>query len=69
MPLNLYNNSNNILYSPQREIKAVIQSYALTHNEELNCTHLNNSVMKRRHVHTLGHSPPVFQSTYAKVLI
>ena len=42
MPLNLYNNSNNILYSPQWEIKAVIQSYALTHNEELNCTHLNN---------------------------
>ena len=32
---------NNILYSSQREIKAVVRSYTLTHNEELNCTYLN----------------------------
>ena len=33
-----YNNNNDsILCSSQQEIKAVIQSYTLTHNEELNC--------------------------------
>ena len=37
------NNNNNILYSSQRKIKAVVQSYTLTYNEELNCTYLNNS--------------------------
>ena len=26
---------------PRREIKAVVRSYTLTHNEELNCTYLN----------------------------
>ena len=26
--------NNNILYSSQREIKAVVRSYTLTHNEE-----------------------------------
>ena len=31
-------NDNNILYSPQREIKAVVRSYTSTHNEELNST-------------------------------
>ena len=35
--------NNNILYSAQREIKAVVRSYTLTHNEEWNCTYLNNS--------------------------
>ena len=33
-------NNNNILYSFQREIKAVVRSYTWTHNEELNCTYL-----------------------------
>ena len=29
------------IYSSQREIKAVVRSYTLTHNEELNCIYLN----------------------------
>ena len=33
----------NVHYYYQWEIKAVIQSYTLTHNKELNCTYLNNS--------------------------
>ena len=36
-------NNNNIFYSSQREIKAVVRSYTLTHIEELNCTRLTNS--------------------------
>ena len=36
-------NKNNIFYSSQREIKAVVRSYTLTHIEELNCTRLTNS--------------------------
>ena len=40
-------NNSNILYSSQRESKAVLRSYTLTYNEELNCTYLNmcNSVL------------------------
>ena len=34
---------NNVLYSSQREIKAVLRSDTLTHNEKMNCTYLNNS--------------------------
>ena len=60
---------NNILYSSQREIKVVLRSYTLMHNEELNCTYLNNSVMKHTYLHTLSHTPPISQSTYAKALI
>ena len=37
------NNNNNILYSSQWEIKAVVQSYTLTCNKHLYCTYLNNS--------------------------
>ena len=57
---NKHNNSN-ILYSSQQEIKAVVRSYTLTHNEELNGTYLNNSKLWNTHVPT--------QSTYAKALI
>ena len=39
----LSTNNNNILYSSQREIKAVVRSYTLTHKEELNYTYLNKS--------------------------
>ena len=37
------NNNNNILYSSQREIKAVVRSHTLVHSEEWNCIYLNNS--------------------------
>ena len=46
-------NNNSTLYSSQREIKTVVWSYSLTHNEELNRTFLNNSVMKRTPSYTL----------------
>ena len=42
-PIEHLKKNNNILYSSQREIKAVVRSYTLTYNEELNCTYLNNS--------------------------
>ena len=51
-------NNNNILYSSQREIKAVVRSYTLTHNQKLNCTYLDNSVIK----HTILRT--VFQCVY-----
>ena len=40
-------------YSAQRKIKAVLGSYTLTHNEELNCTYLNNSKSWNTHTYTL----------------
>jgi len=46
-PNNWFNNNNsNVPYSSQREVKAVVRSYTLTHSEKMNCTYLSNSVMK-----------------------
>ena len=39
-------NSNNI-YSSQREIKAVVRSYTVTHNEKLNCIYLTIQTHKK----------------------
>ena len=58
----LFFNNSNILYSSQREIKAVVRAYTLTHNENLNCTFLDNSKSSEMHMyallntHTLTHS-------------
>jgi len=53
MLLAFKDNSNDILYSSQQEIKAVVRSYTLMHNEELNSTYLNTKVTKHTHVDTL----------------
>ena len=45
-------NNNNLLDSSQQEIKAVVQFYTLTHNEELNCTYCNYSKSWNTHTHT-----------------
>ena len=47
-----------ILYSSQWEIKAVIRSHTLKHNQKLNCTqHLNNSKSKtHKHASTHAHA-------------
>ena len=55
MLLAFKDNSNDILYSSQQEIKAVVRSYTLMHNEELNSTYLNTKVTKHTHVDTLVH--------------
>ena len=47
--------NNNILYSSQREIKAVVRS----HNEEH-----SNSKSWNTHIHTLRHTLPFSQSAY-----
>ena len=52
------NTSNNILYLSQRENKAVVRSYTLTHNEEWNCTHTHTLSDIRPlplNLHTLKH--------------
>ena len=48
-----HSNNNNMLCSSQREIKAVVRAYTLTHNEELNCTFLNNWKSWNTHTYTL----------------
>ena len=53
------NNNNNILYSSQREIKAVVRSCTLTHNEELNFTYLNNSKSWNTYTYTLSDIHPL----------
>ena len=61
------NNNNNVLYSSQRESKSAVWSFTLTHNEELNCIYLNNSMSRNTHTYTLlDIYPPVSQSEYAK---
>ena len=50
---------SNIPYSSQREIKAVVRSYALTHNEELNFTYLSNSKSWNTHTYTLSDIHPL----------
>ena len=45
-------NNNNLLYSSQREIKAVLRSDTFTHKEELNCTYLSNSKSWNTHTYT-----------------
>ena len=61
---NNYHNNNNTLYSSQREIKAVSQSYTLTQNKELNCTYLNNSKLWNAHVYTLLDIHPLSLNQY-----
>ena len=50
--VNNNNNNKNILYSSQREIKAVVRSQ----NEEHN--YLNNAKSLNTHIHTLRQTPP-----------
>ena len=47
------NNNNNILYSSQWEIKAVVRSYTLMYNKHLYCTYLNNSKSWNGHMYSL----------------
>ena len=56
------NNNNSILYSSQREIKAVVRS----HNEEHNIISiiLSHETHAHTHIHTLRQKPPFSRSAY-----
>ena len=57
-----------ILDSSQREIKVVVRSHTLKHNQKLNCTqHVNNSKSWNTHTHT--HTHTLSQSAFIKPLI
>ena len=58
-PIEHLKKNNNILYSSQREIKAVVRSYTLTYNEELNShisiiqSHMTSSCLTTSRFHVI----------------
>ena len=62
-------NNNNILYSSQREIKAVFRPFTLTHNEEYISVIQSHETHTHTHTYTLLDIHPLSLNQYDGFLI
>ena len=58
-------NNNDILYSSQREIKAVVRSHNEEHISIILSHETHTHTHSYTHIHTLRHTPPFSQSAYS----